>query len=100
MVHAFVASPSDLAALESYLQSTLKNEAITCSSSAELPLLARAESVSFVISQVSMCSTSFQQLVSEALPLVDESHRKLLRLDDVKIPIGFSMLQSLPVSSL
>jgi hypothetical protein len=100
MPHAFIASPSDLFALTRYLQDTLKDEAIICSSSADLPLLAQAESVYFVVSQVSMCSTSFQQLVLEALHLVEESHCKLLRLDDVQIPIGFSRLQSLPVSDV
>jgi hypothetical protein len=100
MVNVFIASSSDSLALIVYLQDTLKDEDVICSSSAELPLLVQAESVYFVVSQVSMCSTSFQQLVLDALPLVDESRRKLLRLDDVKIPIGFSMLQSLPVSDL
>lgn len=100
MAYAFIASPGDLAALGSHLRNTLKGEALICSSSAELPLLAQAESIYFVVSQVSMCSTSFQQLILDALPLVDESRRKLLRLDDVKIPTGFGILQSIPVSSL
>lgn len=100
MAYVFVASPSDVSSLVSRLQGTLKDGPIICSSSTGLPLLAQAESVYFVVSQVSMCSTAFQQLVLDALPLVEESRRRLLRLDDVKIPRGFSMLQSLSVSGL
>lgn len=100
MAYVFIASPSDVFALTAHLQDTLQEGALICTSSAELPLLAQAESVYFVVSQISMCSTAFQQMVVDALPLVDESRRKLLRLDDAKIPTGFSMLQFLPVSDL
>jgi len=95
MASVFVASPSDLTALVPYLRQAWKEDVIICSSGAELPLLARAESVYFVVSQLSMYSTAFQQLVLDTLPLVEESRRKLFRLDDAKIPIGFAALQSL-----
>ena len=96
MAPAFLASISDLTALVRRLQRNWKDDVIICSSAAELPSLPRAESVYFVVSQLSMCSTAFQQLVLDTLPLVEESRRKLFRLDDAKIPIGFAALQSLP----
>jgi hypothetical protein len=96
MAPAFVVSVSDLVGLVPRLRETWKDDVIICSSAAELPLLARAESVYFVVSQISMCSTAFQQLVLETLALVEESRRKLFRLDDVRIPIGFRALRFLP----
>ncbi len=100
MTHAFITSPSDLVELASHIQSTLKNEKFICTLPANLELITQAELVYFVVSQRSMCSSSFQQLVLDAFPLIDASRRKLLRLDDVQIPVGFNMLQSVPTSDL
>lgn len=68
MAQAFVISSSDVTGLLTQLPRTLKDQTIVCSSFAELPLLARAESVFFVISEISMLSTAFQEYVLDALP--------------------------------
>ena len=87
-------SASDMAGLFTKLP-RLKDETVVCSSAAELPLLARAASVFFVVSEISMCSTAFQQLVLDALQIVEPSRCKLFRLDEARIPVGLQALRSL-----
>ena len=100
MTSGFVVSVSDFAALTSRLHEVWTGDVILCSSVAELPLLAQTETVYFVVSQVSMISTAFQQLVLESLSLVEESRRKVFRMDAATIPVGFKVLQSLPGASI
>ena len=96
MKRAFVASPSDLSRLSSPILSKLSGEPIVCSSLDEITELQRAEAVFFVVSELSMCSTAYEELVRAAFMVMrDQQRRFLLPLDDVTLPIGFQLLQSL-----
>jgi len=100
MKKGFVASPSDIAKLQHRVLSQLEGEQIVCSYPREVAKLEQADPVYFVISEMSMCSTAYQELVFVALGKTEQSHRWLLRLDDTEIPLGFSMLRSMPEENL
>ena len=95
MKNAFVASPTDVGLLTSSILRDLTPEPIVCSSFAELAALRQASTVYFVVSQLSMCSSAYQELVRAAFALTQDLRRLVLRLDQVNIPDGFQMLQSL-----
>ena len=96
MKNVFVVSPSDLAKLRQVLASRLGGEQVTCSSLHEIEAVKEAESVYFVISETSMCSTAYQELVFACLEAVGTSNLIVFRLDNAEIPLGFSVLNSLP----
>jgi hypothetical protein len=100
MKNGFVASPSDIGKLRHRVLSQLEGEQIVCSHTREVGRLEQADAVYFVISDISMSSTAYQELVLAAFLMTEQSHRWLLRLDDVEIPEGFFMLRSLPETDL
>jgi hypothetical protein len=59
--------------------------------------LAEVDNVVFVVSETSMCSTMFQQAMLDALAGAREDSKKwVLKLDDVKIPLGGKQLWDIP----
>ena len=100
MRKGFVVSPSDLAQLQHRVLSKLQDEPIVCSYAREVPSLEQAGAVYFVISEISMCSTAYQELVLAAFGATEQLHRWLLRLDKAEIPLGFSMLRTLTEEKL
>lgn len=99
MRHAYIVSPSDLSDLKRIVFDKLRIEPMVCSSLKEISKLQQADVIYFVASQTSMCSTAYQELVMKAFAATAErSSRSLLKLDKVNIPLGFSMLRTLPES--
>ena len=96
MKNGFVASPSDIGNLQHRVLSQLEGEQIVCSHPREVQTLENADAVYFVISEMSICSTAYQELVLAVFVKTEQSHRWLVRLDDTEIPEGFFMLRSLP----
>ena len=96
MKNGFIASPSDIGKLQHRVLSQLQGEQIVCSHTREVERLEHADAVYFGISELSICSTAYQELVLAALVRTEQSHRWLLCLDDTEIPEGFFMLRFLP----
>jgi hypothetical protein len=95
MAIGFVVSPTDLGRLKIRFLDQLKPEPIVCQSQTDINTLSRAHEIYFVASTLSMCSTTYQQLVIDAFPASEHSTRWLLRLEDVAIPLGFALLKNL-----
>jgi len=96
MRNGFVFTACDIGDLQSTILNKLSDNPILCSSLSEIATLQDAEVVYFVVSETSLCSTAYQQLVFAVLDAVNQSNRRLLRLDNVPIPLGFKALASLP----
>lgn len=96
---AFVLSPSDLSKLQQRYFAALQSGPIVCSSLLEVEELQHADRVYFVISEFSMYSTAYQELVTAALSATEQASRWLLLLDKVTIPQGFRRLRSLPIGT-
>lgn len=95
MKYGFVVSPSDLTKVQQSIIPQLTGEQIVCSSAREVEELKGADVVCFVISEMSMCSTAYQELVLVTLDTIEKTSCRVLRLDNTEIPLGFHVLQSL-----
>jgi hypothetical protein len=98
---AFVLTQCDLVKLTRDFLADLEAESIICVGlyeleETELEKLKRADTIYFVASQTSMCSTAYQMLLWATFPHVESRNCCLLNLDNARIPEAFSMLRALP----
>lgn len=97
MKYAFVFSPTDFNELQTSTFNSFQGEIILCSSLRDVQNLKQADVVYFVVSKFSMCSTAYQELIGETFLLTEEKIQRLLRLDEALIPLGFRVLNDLPL---
>lgn len=100
-MNAFVAIEYDVEKLRADILSRLEPESVVCTGlyewdEAELVTLRQADTIYFVASKTSMCSTAYQILLFATFSLVNTQNCRLLKLDDTEIPAGFPLLQMLP----
>lgn len=96
MTNVFIASPSDITKLQHRVLQKIEAEYTLCSQPHEVKRLSQADVVYFVISDMSMSSTAFQELVKLAFLSTEHKEWWLLFLDEVEIPEGVCELRSLP----
>lgn len=105
MPHAFVVCQSDAKRLGSLTGFQFDEATLFCSVPADLDKLQAASEVWFVVSQTSLLSTQFQEVVLTALSawgnvagsVAKDAKCWLLPLEEVVIPLGFSVLNALPI---
>ena len=101
-MNAFVVIPYDLEKLKSdvLVHSKAESKVIVGVlyelSEEQIAALQQADTIYFVVSGTSMCSTAYQTLLFAAFPRIDVQRCRLLNLDGTRIPAGAPMLQTLP----
>ena len=100
-MNAFIVIQYDLERLNSQILSHSKSPYVMCVglyelTEVDLNNLQIAEKIYCVVSKDSICSTAYQSLLLATFPLIRREKCYLLKLDDIKIPLGFSMLENLP----
>jgi hypothetical protein len=95
MKYAIVLSPIDIVKLQSAIYNRLLEKSFLCNDIKMIKELQKAEIVIFVVSEIAMCSTEYQEMVLEAVQVTRNKPHMLLRLDQARIPDGFKPLQLL-----
>jgi|SRR5215472_15939841 len=96
MRNGFVVSTTDMEQLRHRILSKLTDEPVLCSSPVEIIKLQDADFVYFVVSEITLGSTAYQSLVFTVFDTGKQPNWRLLCLDKTAIPLGFSLLLSLP----
>jgi hypothetical protein len=98
LTYGLVVSPSEVNAFDSPQRSAVEPSPfiVICKGPSTVSDLLRVDVVIFVITRNSMCSTAYQETVFLALAETAHKRQELLRLDDVKVPLGFCGIAALP----